>query len=184
MGMGQQGTSDLRSRQVTAEMLANQKGKPVHTWPIAQLEEDQRDKNWRSSYQTVGQIMTTDLFTVQPGDIVDLAASVMEWSHVRHVPVEDDSGCLVGLLSHWDLLRLIARGSSQDLVEVGTIMRRDPVTVGPDFKTIDAIHLMRSKRVACLPVVEKDHLVGMITERDLIIVSSKLLEDFLSRDDG
>ena len=151
MGMGQQGTSDLRSRQVTAEMLANQKqGKPVHTWPIAQLEEDQRDKNWRSSYQTVGQIMTTDLFTVQPGDIVDLAASVMEWSHVRHVPVEDDSGCLVGLLSHWDLLRLIARGSSQDLVEVGTIMRRDPVTVGPDFKTIDAIHLMRSKRVACL----------------------------------
>ena len=103
-----------------------------------------------------------------------------EW----HVPVEDDGGRLVGLLSHWDLLRLIARGSSQDLVEVGTIMRRDPVTVGPDFKTIDAIHLMRSKRVACLPVVEKDHLVGMITERDLIIVSSKLLEDFLSRDDG
>ncbi|MGC6417340.1 MAG: CBS domain-containing protein [Bradymonadia bacterium] len=185
MGMGQQGTSDLRSRQVTAEMLAHQKrGEPVHTWPLAQLGEDQRDKNWRSSYQTVGQIMTTDLFTVQPGDIVDLAASVMEWSHVRHVPVEDDSGRLVGLLSHWDLLRLIARGSSQDLVEVGTIMRRDPVTVGPDFKTIDAIHLMRSKRVACLPVVEKDHLVGMITERDLIIVSSKLLEDFLSRDDG
>ncbi|MEE2756682.1 MAG: CBS domain-containing protein [Myxococcota bacterium] len=185
IGMGQRGTSDLRSRQVTAAMLQHQRsGKPVHTWPLATLADDKRDKNWRSSYQTVGQIMTTDLFTVQPGDIVDLAASVMEWSHVRHVPVEDESGQLVGLLSHWDLLRLIARGSSGDMIEVGTVMRQDPVTVEPQFRTIDAIHLMRSRQVACLPVVQDGKLVGMITERDLIIVSSKLLEDFLQKTDS
>ena len=33
--------------------------------------------------------MATDLFTVRPDDLVDLAASVMTWRHIRHVPVED-----------------------------------------------------------------------------------------------
>ena len=182
IGMGDKGTIDLRVRQMTAEMLDNQKkGRPVHTWPHAVLADDQRNDNWRSSYQTVGQIMTTDLFTVQPSDIVDLAASVMEWSHVRHVPVEDEDGHLVGLLSHRALLRLIARGKAGELTEVGSIMSTEPVIVAPEVLTIDAIHLMRERQVACLPVVEDGKLVGMVTERDLIVVSSRLLEDFLKQ---
>ena len=44
--------------------------------------------------------------TVHPEDLVDLAASVMEWEHIRHVPVEDTDGRLVGLVSHRALLRL------------------------------------------------------------------------------
>ena len=40
--------------------------------------------------------MSTDLFTVRPSDLVDLTASVMDWRHVQHVPVEDDQGHLVG----------------------------------------------------------------------------------------
>ena len=50
-----------------------------------------------------------DLFTVHPEDVVDLAASLMEWEHIRHVPVEDDAGHLVGLVSHRALLRMLAR---------------------------------------------------------------------------
>jgi len=61
----------------------------VHTWPIIEATEDD---DWRSSYQTVGQFMATDLFTVRPDDLVDLAASVMDWRHIRHVPVEDEQG--------------------------------------------------------------------------------------------
>ena len=41
--------------------------------------------------------MNTDLFTVRPDDIIDLAASVMEWSRIRYIPVEDDSGNLAGV---------------------------------------------------------------------------------------
>ena len=44
--------------------------------------------------------MSTDLFTVKPDDLIDLAASVMDWRHIRHVPVEDDEGHLVGLVTH------------------------------------------------------------------------------------
>ncbi len=183
IGMGNDGTSDLRVRKVTSAMLDNQRGgNPVHTWAHAQLDAEKRDRNWRSSYQTVGQIMSTDLFTVQPNDIVDLAASMMDWSRTRHIPVEDENGLLLGLLSHRSLLRLVARGGTNDMVEVGTVMRTEMVTVTPDVRTTDAIHMMREKQVSCLPVVEDGKLLGMVTERDLIIVSSRLLEDFLKED--
>ena len=179
--MGERGTLDLRIRKLTATMRdLQQRGEPVHTWPLAALDEEARDHDWKSSYRTVGQIMTTDLFTVQPGDIVDLAASVMEWSHIRHVPVEDEDGRLVGLVSHRSLLRMIARGMKDDIVDVASIMNTDLVTVAHETLTVDAIRLMREKKVSCLPVVEGGKLSGIITERDLIEVSARLLEDFLN----
>ncbi|HEY8378845.1 MAG TPA: glutamate-cysteine ligase family protein, partial [Nannocystis sp.] len=107
--MGEQGTPDVRYRTLSAAMLANQKsGAPVHTWETARLEGE--PKNWRDSYQTAGQFMSTDLFTVQPNDIIDLAANIMDWKKIRHILVEDEQGRLVGLLSHRALIRLVARG--------------------------------------------------------------------------
>ena len=104
----------------------------------------------------------------------------MEWSHIRHVPVEDDDAKLLGLISNRSLLRMIARGTTDDMTEVGSIAT-DLVTVPPDMLTTEAIHLMREEQVACLPVVENGKLVGMVTERDLIVVSSRLLQDFLTQ---
>ena len=73
-------------------MLACQKkGQPIHNWPVDEVSETD---DWVQSYRTVGQFMSTDLFTVQPDDLIDLAASVMDWRHIRHVPVEDDAGRL------------------------------------------------------------------------------------------
>jgi CBS domain-containing protein len=121
--------------------------------------------------------MATDLFTVRPDDIVDFAASLMEWRYVRHVPVEDDSGRLLGLVSHRQLLRLVARGddkrSNGDPVMVRDIMRPDPMTISPETTTVEAIRLMRENRLSCLPVVENGKLVGLVTEYDLIVVASR-----------
>ena len=181
--MGTTGTRDLRLRQMTSTMRnLQQEGRPVHEWPLAEIDGEKRDRNWRLSYQTVGQIMNTDLFTVRPDDIVDLAASVMEWSHIRHIPVEDDTGTLVGLLGHRALLRLVGSGDRSELTEVADLMRSEPTTVTADVLTIDAIKIMREKKVSCLPVVEGERLIGMITERDLIVVSARLLESFLEQD--
>lgn len=75
---------------------------------------------------------------------------------------------------------MVARGVKDELVEVASIMNTELVTVPRDTLTVDAIKLMRAKQVSCLPVVEGDKLVGIITERDLIEVSARLLEDFLT----
>ena len=128
--------------------------------------------------------MATDLFTVRPDDIVDFAASLMDWRHVRHVPVEDDEGRLVGLVSHRALLRLVAKGKlgGGQEVAVNDIMTTEPVTVTPETATVEAIRLMRESQLACLPVVENGKLVGLVTEHDLIVVSSHLLERYLANE--
>jgi len=172
---------DMRYRALTKAISDRQAtSEPVHTWRLASAADA---TDWRASFRTVRQVMTTDVFTVGPEDLVDLAASVMDWRHVRHVPVEDSEGRLVGLLSHRSLLRLIVRGlqgrSPADPVAVREIMKADVVTVHPDAETIEAVDLMRSKKVACLPVVEDGRLVGIVTEHDFIEISRSLLEQAL-----
>jgi len=177
--MGDNGTQDQRLRCLVASMVEQQSsGKPISEWILAEYCAEQ---DWRESYRNVGQFMSTDLFTVRPDDIVDFAATLMDWRHVRHVPVENDSGELVGLVSHRALLRLVATGrvGKDCRVTVDEIMNPHPLTVEPDTSTVDAIRLMREKKLACLPVTRNDKLVGIVTEHDLIIVASHLLETYL-----
>jgi len=177
---------DVRMRSLTAAMHSNQQsGDPVHEWPLAPL---YRTRDWFPSYRTVGQFMTTEVFTVRPNDPVDLAARMMDWRQIRHVPVENDQGILVGLLSFRALLRLCAKGSqsggelaneAQELC-VADLMLAEPITAKVDTSTLVALDLMRDGHVGCLPVVD-DHgrLVGTVTVDDLLEITSKVLVDFL-----
>jgi len=173
------GTGDQRLRCLVSSLVEQQiGGQPISEWKLADFCEQQ---NWRDSYLKVSQFMATDLFTVRPDDIVDFAATLMDWRHVRHVPVEGDDGELVGLVSHRALLRLVATGrvGGDHKVTVDEIMNRRPVTVNSDATTVEAIRLMREAQVACLPVVDDGKLLGLITEHDLLVVSSHLLESYL-----
>ncbi|MEM7309395.1 MAG: CBS domain-containing protein [Planctomycetota bacterium] len=177
--MGDEGTADARCRTLTrAYVERSGGGDPVHTWPLESL--DRSDES-HASYRTVGQVMATDLFTLNPDDLVDLAASLMDWEHIRHVPVEDKDGHLVGIVTHRQLLRMVGRGlrGESKPVAVSEIMRTDPVTVGPDCSSREAIELMRTNRVGCLPVVEDGKLVGIVTETDFIQVAAELLDRWL-----
>ena len=178
------GLKDTRYRMLTSTILERQKeGKPVHTWPIIEATEDD---DWRSSYQTVGQFMATDLFTVRPDDLVDLAASVMDWRHIRHVPVEDEHGHLVGLITHRALLRLLSRGTqsqSANPLTVREIMVTNPVTVSSTTPTLEALELMRQNKVGCLPVVDDGQLVGIVTSYDFLDASARALQRATNRVD-
>ncbi len=179
--MGDEGTPDQRFRQLTRSMRDHQlTGRPVHTWPGVDLPAEGSD-DWRASFLTVGQVMQTDVFTVRPHDIITLAASVMDWRQIRYLPVETEEGELVGLISRRALVRVIARGMERhgELPTVAQVMTTDLQTVNPDTPTVDAIRKMRDARIGCLLVTQDDSLAGIVTERDLINVSAKLLEDFL-----
>jgi CBS domain-containing protein len=176
------GPKDNGLRQLTATMLAWQKKEqPVHTWPLERPEA----VDWAQGYRTVGQFMSTDLFTVQPDDLIDLAASVMDWRHIRHVPVEDDNGALVGLITHRNLLHLVSTGGREQnmtLVTVREIMIANPLTVSPATPTWEAITIMREQRIGCLPVVEGNQLVGIITSYDFLDASARLFQQQLAAD--
>jgi CBS domain-containing protein/gamma-glutamyl:cysteine ligase YbdK (ATP-grasp superfamily) len=184
--MGEQGTREQRHRALAAATQTQQQSDtPVHRWPLAQLEEE---INWRSNFLTVGQFMSTDLFTVRPDDLIDLVACVMDWRHVRHVPVEDDQGRLLGLVTYRNLLHLLAQGNAASIVTslttpltVREIMNPNPLTVTPQSSTLEALEIMRRQNVGCLPVVEDGKLVGLITAYDFLALSAELIETNLKQ---
>lgn len=171
--MGDEGTSDMRQRKLAAAMLERQQSDaPVHRWtPV----EGYGSEGWRQSQHTVGHVMSTDLFTVRPDDLLELVARVMEWQDVRHVPVEDDSGRLVGLVSHRSLLRLMGQSppAGVEPAAVRSIMIPDPVSVAPSTPVSEAVKLMRLHRIGSLPVVENERLVGIVTVYDLLEPSAE-----------
>ena len=177
-GMGDTGSRDERHRVlVSATSAAQATGKPVHEWPLARVVAE----DWRASFRTVGRVMTRDVFTVHPEDVIDLAANMMDWEHIRRIPVEDDKGRLVGLLSQRGILRSLAKNRDKPSrpVAVREVMRTSPITVTPSTPTLEAIQKMRYHKVGCLPVVEGEQLVGLVTEHDFITIASKLLEEEL-----
>ena len=171
---------DLRHRELTARMLQEQKkGKPVHKWEIMSRVES---TDWSQSYQTVEQFMSTDLFTVRPDDLVDLAASVMDWRHVRHVPVEDDQGRLVGLVTHRALLHLFSHGlpsPAERPLTVREIMKTDPLTVSSSTPTLEAMTTMQENKIGCLPVVDDGRLVGILTSYDFLAGAARIFREHL-----
>jgi CBS domain-containing protein len=178
-----QGTREQRYRALAAETMEQQQtNTPVHRWGLATLAQSVGPQRWSQNFQTVGQFMSTDLFTLRPDDLVDLAACVMDWKHVRHVPVENDEGQLVGLVSHRDLLHLMARGlvhKDAQPVAVKEIMKCDLITVTPQTPTRAAIELIRHHNVGCLPVLENGRLVGLVTAYDFLTLSAELIEAHL-----
>jgi CBS domain-containing protein len=172
---------DRRARLLTATILARQKeSKPVHEWKLAEAVELD---DWTQSYQTVGQFMSTDLFTLRPTDLVNLAASLMEWRHIRHVPVEDKDGRLVGLVTHRGLLRLLSRGSAApdaNAMTVQEIMKPNPTSVTSTTPTLEAIDIMRRSGIGCLPVVDNEQLVGIVTSYDFLTATASLFEQHLA----
>jgi CBS domain-containing protein len=165
---------DEKVRAVVAAMHDQQSvDRPIHDWPLATPE---KRTDWRAGYLLVGQFMTTTLLTVRPDDSMDLAASIMDWKRVRHVPVENDEGELVGLVSHRSILKKIVAGDDHKGTAINEIMNQQPLFAEPKTTTVEAIQIMRDKRISCLPVVENGKLVGVITEYDLIKIASHVLE--------
>ncbi len=173
------GTKAERLSALTAATIDRQADDtPVHEWELAEIGEA---GNWKHHCERVEQYMQTSLFTVQPDELIDLAASIMDWEKIRHIPVEDEHHRLVGLLSYRAILRMVAdrkvhRGGE---ISVGDLMERDPVTVSPETPTLVAIELMRSHGTSCLPVVSDGKLVGIVTEHDYMRIAGQLLEEQL-----
>jgi CBS domain-containing protein len=178
--MKKEATKDEALIALTAATVARQiEGKPVHEWTAARAEEGSMSKQ---THLSVEEFMTTDLFTVHEDEAVDLVANLMDWKRIRHIPVENEEGELVGLVSCFEVLRQLEMNVSEGAVQsipVGKIMIRDPRTVTPETPTLDAIMLMRREKIDCLPVVKDGRLVGILTERDFIEVAARLLEQKL-----
>src|SRR3954470_1772046 len=184
--MREHGTPDksppmgARLNALVAAMIARQKtDRVVSDWERARLDENDSAK---TGFHKVSQHMTTDIFTVRPDDPIELVADLMSWERIRHVPVEDEKGRLVGLVSYRGVLRYLTGltryppqpGSAANAVS--EIMKKELITVSPETATIDAIELMKKYRIGCLPVLQDGHIVAVVTEEDFVAIAGKVLQ--------
>lgn len=167
---------------LTAATIRNQEtNTPVHQWELVQV----KDRTaWRDSHVRIGQFMSRDLITLKQDESVELAASLMTWHHIHWIPVEDNDHNFVGLVTHDQILRIFADPSSAtddvNALLIEDIMVRDTPSVTPDTLTIDAVKVMQQNNIACLPVVRDDQLVGIITEKDILDITKRLLTEALT----
>ena len=134
----------------------------------------------------VRDIMSSPVFAVGHTDNLKVVEEVMEWKHVRHLPVVNDDGHLMGLITHRDLLRAcvssvadIPRQEQDALlrgIPVKQIMQSEVLTVAPDSDVTAAARMMLDRKIGCLPVVEEGRLVGILTEADFVRYLLEILE--------
>ena len=170
-------TNDEAVSALTAAIIKNQKlNMPVHTWNETTASDLD---NWQPSMLKVEEFMSNDLFTVQRDDLVELVAEIMNWRRIRYMPVENNKGELVGLVTARILLRHFARCSKEaktGSTTVKEIMVDKPITVGPDTTIKAAMKIMQEHKIGCLPVVKGKELIGIITEMDFLRITSRVME--------
>jgi CBS domain-containing protein len=126
---------------------------------------------------TVADLMTTDLVTLNRNEVLSTADDVMRLGRIRHLPVVDDDGTLVGVVSqrdlfHSGLLRALGYGTHAQQKALATLAVRDAmhdaVTTTPSTSLRAAARTMAESKIGCLPVVDDGKLVGIVTEGDFV----------------
>jgi CBS domain-containing protein len=136
--------------------------------------------------QRVRDQMASELSTVREDESLRSAVECVLVQRIRHLPVVDARGDLVGIFTDRDLKRALPsplEGVSPEDYErlldetpIGRVMTREPITLGPDASLAEAVQLMLEKKIGCIPVLEDGRLVGILTESDALRTLLGLLD--------
>ncbi|MCA8941054.1 MAG: CBS domain-containing protein [Planctomycetes bacterium] len=133
----------------------------------------------------VQDVMTEQVFTLQPDRKLLIAEDLMEWAEVRHIPVVDDDQRVVGIVTLSDMLRASTPrlgnpaevfDAKQQLakLQVQDIMS-EPVCIDAKATVQAAARMMRAGKRSCLPVVDNhDKLLGIVTVHDMLAIVEEL----------
>jgi CBS domain-containing protein len=145
------------------------------------------------------QVMTRKVISVKTDAPIVDAANTMLQQHISGLPVVNDSGSLVGIISEGDFLRRAEIGTQRkrgrwlklllgpgraaaDFVheqgrKVGEIMTPDPLTVAEDATLEEIVAIMQKNHIKRLPVIRGDQMVGIVTRTNLLQAVADLARD-------
>ncbi len=134
----------------------------------------------------VRDLMSRTLITLGRNDMLSIADNVMQADRIRHMPVLNDDGRLVGIVSQRDLfhsalVRALGLGAAAEKkmldsilsILVKEVMATEVVTTTPDSLLREAARVMTERKIGCLPVVDDDRLVGILTEGDFVAIAAR-----------
>lgn len=97
----------------------------------------------------------------------DLAVKLLSGMY-SGLPVVDNEGKVIGVVSEFDLLKAIRSGKALEQVTAGDIMSKNPICVTEDTSIEQVIDLMTKHNIIRVPVVRKDSLVGVVSRCDIL----------------
>lgn len=130
--------------------------------------------------------MTRHPVMIDPTMSIVEAQGIMSETRVRHLPVVEGGKRLVGLITRermripptelaslnvWEITRFLSNLTAKDLM----IKRKNVITINPGATLEKAATIMVEQRIGCLPVLEEDIVIGIITEIDMLIQLAALL---------
>jgi CBS domain-containing membrane protein len=114
-------------------------------------------------------LMSSPVVALLADQTLPLARDIMRFRHVRHLPVVDAAGRLVGLVSHRDLLRWVSTAGE---LRMDQVMTRDVWTVRPEMPAAEVGRTLLERQLGCAPVVDAAGcLIGIVTESDFLQVA-------------
>lgn len=143
----------------------------------------------------VRDIMSRNVATLKRNDRLSEVGDLMKVDRIRHMPILDDRGGLAGVVSQRDLflsglVRALGFGTSAtekvlDSLRVKEVMTKDVITTTPDTPLPEAAKVMCENKIGCLPVIDGDDLVGILTEGDFVAAATAIrLAEVVARADG
>jgi acetoin utilization protein AcuB len=133
--------------------------------------------------------MRTPVVTISAEAGLDRAMSIMRSQRIRHLPVVDEAGLMVGLITDRDLrmsMEEIEQGPNHApkgyflpaLTKVKTVMVKNVLTSTPDMPLANAAVIMSERKIGCLPVLEPGakKVAGIVTESDMLRLLAKMLK--------
>lgn len=139
-----------------------QKDFPVSTWRVIKSGSSSIPINVKQ----VKHIMNTQIFSVGPKDSVELVVRIMQWKNIHHMPVINDDKELVGLLT-WEDVKDFLDDTELLKKSVDEVMLKSPITTSQHSEIAQAVSIMSDNQIDCLPVVQEEKLIGIITSKDL-----------------
>ncbi len=132
----------------------------------------------------VRDVMSAEAATLTVGDHLDLASDIMNLGRIRHMPVMAGER-LVGIISQRDLFRaaissvLVLRPAAERewlaKIRVEEVMTKPVLTAMADWGIGRAVQIMADRRIGCLPVLDGDKLVGLLSESDCLRLLGRML---------
>lgn len=156
-------TTDIANAKLTSCMYMNQMdGKPIHQWELANFKV-KIDMDWE--HIKVDKFMTTEIFVVNENDLVELVAKIMEWKKIHHIPVVNNNNKIVGIITRTNLNEIDK--CHNRLLVAKDIMIKNIIKVTSETSLADAKKIMLENKIGCLPVLECDNLIGILTKKDV-----------------
>ncbi|OEE69842.1 acetoin utilization protein AcuB [Enterovibrio norvegicus FF-33] len=132
---------------------------------------------------TVKEMMTPEPITLSFKHTINDAKRLMDSKRIRHIPIVSDTHQLQGLVTQRDVLAAQTSSLEKSLgnddpmkATLSRFLTHSLYTVAPTARLKSAALFMQKHKIGCLPIVENERLIGIITDTDFVAIAINLLE--------